>query len=124
MITGLTPGKHGFHIHEKGSLADNCVAAGGHYNPFEKDHGAPEDEERMVGGLGNIVADADGVAKFSITDRLVDLSGKYSVIGRAFVVHANPDDLGKGGHPSSKTTGNAGPRVACGIIHQDNLFET
>ena len=91
-------------------------SAGPHYNPFGKNHGAPEDEERHVGDLGNIEAGADGVSEGTIVDRLIKLSGEYSVIGRSVMVHADVDDLGKGGHELSLTTGNAGARIACGEI--------
>ncbi|XP_008391696.2 superoxide dismutase [Cu-Zn] 2-like isoform X3 [Malus domestica] len=57
-----------------------------------------------------------GVAEVSLQDWLIPLSGPNSILGRAVVVHADPDDLGKGGHELSKTTGNAGARVGCGII--------
>jgi Cu-Zn family superoxide dismutase len=115
-VTGLTPGLHGFHIHEKADFSDGCKSAGPHYNPFGKNHGGPDDEERHIGDLGNITANAEGVAEGTISDHLIKLSGEYSVIGRSFMVHADPDDLGKGGHDLSLTTGNAGARVACGEI--------
>jgi superoxide dismutase, Cu-Zn family len=115
-VSGLEPGPHGFHIHEKADFSDGCMSAGPHYNPFGKDHGAPEDENRHVGDMGNIVADANGIAEGSMVDRLIQLSGKYSVIGRSVMVHADVDDLGKGGHELSLTTGNAGARLACGEI--------
>lgn len=54
--------------------------------------------------------------KVSITDNVISLTGPNSIIGRTVVVHADPDDLGKGGHELSKTTGNAGARVGCGVI--------
>jgi Cu-Zn family superoxide dismutase len=66
--------------------------------------------------LGNIVAGEDGVAEGSLVDRLVQLSGEYTVIGRSIMVHEDVDDLGKGGHELSLTTGNAGARIACGEI--------
>ena len=81
-----------------------------------KEHGAPEDDNRHVGDLGNIVADKDGNAKVDITDKLIKLDGEHSIVGRAIVCHADPDDLGTGGHEDSKKTGHAGARVACGII--------
>ena len=115
-IKGLTPGKHGFHIHEFGNLSEGCKTAGPHFNPFGKTHGAPDREERHVGDLGNVVAGDDGVAKFELEDHLVQLTGEHTVIGRSFVVHADVDDLGDGGHELSKTTGNAGGRLACGVI--------
>ena len=73
-------------------------------------------EIRHVGDLGNVVAGEDGVANYEYEDRLVMLYGQYSVIGRSCVTHADVDDLGLGGHELSKTTGNAGARLACGVI--------
>ncbi|KAJ3087701.1 hypothetical protein HK102_010479 [Quaeritorhiza haematococci] len=115
-LKGLTPGKHGFHVHEFGDNTNGCTSAGGHYNPFGKTHGAPDAEERHVGDLGNVVAGADGTVETTITDKLVKLIGPLSVVGRTVVVHADEDDLGLGGHELSKTTGNAGARSACGVI--------
>jgi Cu-Zn family superoxide dismutase len=100
-IEGLKPGSHGFHVHEFGDNTNGCVSAGAHYNPFAKKHGGPEDEERHVGDLGNVVADDSGVARVTIKDRLVSLGGPYSVIGRTMVVHADEDDFGKGRLSSS-----------------------
>jgi Cu-Zn family superoxide dismutase len=115
-VTGLAPGPHGFHVHEKADFSDGCKSAGPHYNPFGKTHGGPDDEERHVGDLGNIVAGADGVAEGTIVDKLINISGEYTVIGRSMMVHEDEDDLGKGGHELSPTTGNAGARIACGEI--------
>lgn len=75
-----------------------------------------QDSERHVGDLGNIDASAAGEAEINITDSQISLIGAQSVIGRAFVVHEDTDDLGRGGHELSKATGNAGGRVACGVI--------
>lgn len=83
---------------------------------FQKNHGAPIDTERHVGDLGNIEADGTGVATINFTDKVIDLEGAHNIIGRAVVVHEKEDDLGKGGQPDSLTTGNAGGRVACGVI--------
>lgn len=69
-----------------------------------------------MGDLGNIQADASKVAKVSITDKLIALEGANNIIGRAVVLHADEDDLGKGGNSDSLTTGHAGARLACGII--------
>jgi Cu-Zn family superoxide dismutase len=79
-------------------------------------HGGPNDAVRHVGDLGNIQADADGVARIYISDKIISLCGRNSIIGRAFVLHALEDDLGKGGVPDSLKTGNAGSRIGCGII--------
>jgi Cu-Zn family superoxide dismutase len=113
-ITGLEPGEHGFHIHEFGDLTDGCESAGGHYNPDDVDHG--DLENGHVGDLGNVTANTDGVADFTIIAKRVDLIGERSVVGRAIVVHSQVDDLGKGGDAESLKTGNAGERLACGVI--------
>lgn len=115
-ITGLAPGKHGFHVHEFGDNTNGCISAGPHFNPLKKEHGAPDAAVRHVGDLGNIEADVSGSAKINITDSLISLTGPNSIIGRTVVVHADIDDLGLGGHELSKTTGNAGGRIGCGVI--------
>ncbi|KAI8323496.1 copper/zinc superoxide dismutase [Martensiomyces pterosporus] len=115
-ITGLAPGKHGFHVHQFGDNTNGCTSAGPHFNPFSKTHGGPTDENRHVGDLGNLTAPAQGTAVFDTEDSQVTLFGAHSVIGRTIVVHADEDDLGKGGHELSVTTGNAGGRLACGVI--------
>lgn len=115
-ISGLTAGKHGFHVHEFGDNTNGCTSAGPHFNPYKKEHGAPDAEVRHVGDLGNIEADASGIAKVNLSDSLISLSGPNSIIGRTVVVHADVDDLGLGGHELSKTTGNAGGRIGCGVI--------
>lgn len=113
-ITGLEPGKHGFHIHEFGDLSKGCESAGGHFNPDGVDHG--DLDQGHVGDLGNITANEDGVADFEIVAKRVNLMGEQSVVGRAIVVHSDADDLGQGGDDESLKTGNAGDRLACGVI--------
>ncbi|OWA53503.1 Superoxide dismutase (Cu-Zn) [Hypsibius exemplaris] len=115
-LKGLAPGEHGFHVHEFGDLTNGCTSAGAHLNPHKKTHGGPSDAERHVGDLGNITVDASGNANISIEDKLISLEGVGSVLGRALVVHEKKDDLGRGGDDESKKTGNAGPRLACGVI--------
>ena len=114
----VSPGKHGFHIHEFGDTTNGCMSTGPHFNPHGKDHGAPTDENRHAGDLGNVVATADGCT-FEIEDVQIPLSGVNSIIGRACVIHELEDDLGKGDSSeigtqgkTSKTTGNAGARVS------------
>jgi Cu-Zn family superoxide dismutase len=106
-VTGLTPGDHGFHIHEFGDLSSaDGTAAGGHYNPDGHMHGGPDSKEKHAGDLGNIKANNDGVAMVDVkTDAKL-----HFIIGRAFVVHAKADDL------KTQPTGDAGGRVALGLI--------
>ncbi|CAJ0941382.1 unnamed protein product, partial [Mesorhabditis belari] len=113
---GLAPGLHGFHIHEKGDLGNGCMDTGAHYNPHMMTHGAPTDSNRHVGDLGNINAPANGDLQVRVSDTLASLNGPFSIIGRGVVVHEKPDDLGRGGADLSKTTGDAGARLACGVI--------
>lgn len=110
------PAPAAFCVVQFGDLTDGCTSAGPHFNPFAKTHGAPSDDTRHVGDLGNVEAGADGKVDVTITDHLVSLIGQHSVIGRSVIVHENVDDLGKGGHELSLTTGNAGGRLACGVI--------
>jgi Cu-Zn family superoxide dismutase len=111
---------HGFHIHQFGDLSNGCVTAGPHYNPFGNTHGGPDKKIRHIGDLGNVQSDADGKALYEAEDKLVQLWGPLSVIGRSCVLHANADDLGEGGNEESLKTGNAGPRIACGVIGLSN----
>ncbi len=107
-VNNLTPGEHGFHIHEFGDLrATDGKSAGGHFNPDGHDHGSPDAEHRHAGDLGNITADSEGVAKVDILQKGLKL---HFVIGRSIVVHAGKDDL------KSQPSGDAGPRVAVGVI--------
>ncbi|ONK66622.1 uncharacterized protein A4U43_C06F10270 [Asparagus officinalis] len=94
-VTGLSPGLHGFHIHSFGDTTNGCNSTGPHFNPQNKLHGAPTDDERHAGDLGNIVANQDGIADVCLKDLQIPLSGPYSILGRAVVVHADPDDLGR-----------------------------
>lgn len=107
-------GMHGFHIHEGGSCAEEGGAAGGHYNPEDVEHGYLPSmgfDEAHAGDLGNVQVTSDTeettwtleVKGLSLT------SGEYAVANRAFILHADPDDL-------SQPTGNAGARIACGVI--------
>jgi len=115
-ISGLSPGYHGFHIHQLGDMTNGCKSMKGHFNPLQLSHGSPEDETRHVGDLGNIVADTNGVASVEMVDHHISLNGIHSILGRGLVIHAGQDDMGKGGDEGSLKTGNAGARVACAVI--------
>lgn len=110
-LSGLAPGKHGFHIHTTGDCsAPDGTSAGGHFNPHNTDHGAPDSPTHHTGDLGNVEADADGNVDFEMTVDFISLSeGPDSVLGRAVIIHAAADDFGQ-------PTGNAGARLACGVI--------
>jgi len=108
--------ERGMHIHTFGDNTNGCTSAGPHFNPHNKTHGAPTDEVRHAGDLGNFKTDSKGYASDTITDTGVKLIGPHSILGRTIVIHGGTDDLGKGGHPDSLTTGNAGGRPACGVI--------
>lgn len=110
-ITGLTPGQHGFHVHEFGDCsAPDATSAGSHFNPDKHQHGAPDTMERHAGDLGNIEADASGKAHLELTDKAMKLAGESSIIGHSVIVHEKADDL------KTQPTGDAGGRVACGVI--------
>ena len=116
-LKNMKSGLHGFHIHEAGNLEDGCSSCCSHFNPLKKKHGGIDDKERHLGDLGNITADIKGNCITTIRDKYLQLRGyKYNIIGRSIVVHANEDDLGKGGNAESKKTGNAGARIGCGVI--------
>jgi Cu-Zn family superoxide dismutase len=110
-IQNLTPGKHGFHIHEKGDCsAADAASAGAHFNPTQQHHGGPMTAEQHAGDLGNIEADASGNARLDWKGKL-SLSGKDSIIGKSVVVHEKEDDL------KTDPSGNSGARIACGTIN-------
>ena len=110
-IKGLSPGLHGFHIHEKGDCsAHDASSAGGHYNPYNKPHGGINSAERHMGDFGNLVANSAGEAHYDELNDLVELNGEHSIIGKSIVIHADPDDL------KTQPTGNSGSRIGCGEI--------
>jgi Cu-Zn family superoxide dismutase len=110
-ISGLTPGLHGFHVHEFGDLTSNDgLSTGGHFNPDKMPHAGPKAEKRHVGDLGNVTADADGNVVLNTTDKVIKLHGPHSIIGRGLIVHAKADD------EKTQPTGDAGGRVGGGVI--------
>jgi Cu-Zn family superoxide dismutase len=112
-VTGLSPNaKHGFHVHEFGDCsAPDGTSAGGHFAPEGHPHGAPDPAKHHAGDLGNVTADGKGTARVDVTVPGLSLvGGDRALVGRAVIVHAQPDDL------TSQPSGNAGARVACGVI--------
>lgn len=110
-LTGLTPGLHGFHVHEFGDASSpDGKAAGGHFNPTGHPHAGPDADKRHIGDLGNIEADAAGVGTYSRVDKALSFEGSTSILGRSVVVHAKADDL------KSQPAGEAGDRIAVGVI--------
>lgn len=109
-FTGLTPGKHGFHVHEHGECSGDFNSAGGHFNPTRKKHGGPDSAERHVGDLGNIEADESGNAHYERVDTIISLSGSNSIVGKTIMIHAKEDDL------KTDPSGNSGVRIGCGVI--------
>ena len=110
-LRGLTPGYHGFHIHETGNIEEGCQLTGDHYNPGESDHGSRTSKIRHVGDLGNIFANKSGIVEETFRVVGISMRGALSIIGRSVVIHANKDTLTHE-HP----TGNSGDRIACATI--------
>lgn len=112
-IGGLSPGSHGFHVHEHGDCsAADASSAGGHFNPTNQPHGRSGPRPHHLGDADNIVADAEGVARVDahLHDVTLGTGLANDIAGRAIVVHAKPDDY------TSQPSGDAGARVACGVI--------
>ncbi|KAF9421131.1 hypothetical protein HW555_002843 [Spodoptera exigua] len=118
VIVGLPPGAYGFHVHEFGDVRPGCNEAGRHFNPEGSTHGGRESKVRHVGDLGNVLfVNRQGAsATVDIEDSILTLRGVNNILGRSLVLHQNQDDLGLGGNATSLTTGNSGPRIACGVI--------
>lgn len=111
-LSGLAPGsEHGFHVHEKGDCsAPDATSAGPHYNPSAQPHGNPAGSAHHAGDLMNVRANAQGRVRTDLTLAGLSLNGANSIVGRAVVLHRDPDDY------TSQPAGNSGPRIACGVI--------
>ena len=115
-VSGLTPGEHAFHLHEKGDCsAPDAASAGGHWNPTSEGHGKWGAHPFHRGDVANLLAGADGKATLTFTTDLWSVGGDPSrdVVGHALIVHAKPDDF------TTQPTGAAGGRVACGVITKE-----
>ena len=113
-IQGLSKGKHGFHIHRLGDLRIGCNGVCDHYNPTHSHHGSRCSAQRHLGDLGNVVS--PGAAQWTRAALTAHGVKVEELLGRSLVIHADEDDLGKGGDAESLKTGNSGARVACGVI--------
>ena len=113
-VTGLAPGSHGFHLHEKGDCSSgDGMSAGGHFNPLGKPHAHPTSADRHAGDMPMLVADAAGNATLTVELDVITVgSGATDVIGRGVIVHKDPDDF------QTQPTGNSGARVACGVVRK------
>lgn len=111
-VTGLKPGPHGFHVHEKGdcSVAD-FTSAGGHFNPGSQPHGDPSADAHHAGDMPMLMADASGKAtlKAALSPMTIG-GGAADIVGKAVMVHADADDF------KSQPAGNSAARIACGVI--------
>ena len=113
-VNGLAPGSHGFHIHEKGDCSSgDGMSAGGHFNPFGKPHGNPGRPDHHAGDMPMLVADNSGEARLTAEmDGASVGGGSGDIVGKAVIVHKDPDDF------ATQPTGNSGARVACGVIRK------
>ena len=113
-VSGLAPGPHGFHVHEKGDCsAGDGMSAGGHFNPFGKPHGNPSAPDHHGGDMPMLEADAAGNATLTAElDGVTIGSGPADLVGRSVIVHKDADDF------KTQPTGNSGARVACGVIRK------
>lgn len=109
-VEGLSPGQHGFHVHEFGNCSGEGEAAGAHFNPTHSQHGGPDSPVRHVGDLGNLVANEEGRAHYERVDSIIRFEGENSIIGRSIIIHADPDDY------KTQPSGASGAKIACGII--------
>ena len=110
-LSGLKPGKHGLHVHEKGDCsAPDASSAGDHFNPTPAPHGSRDEKSAHIGDMGNIVANEDGEARLEYVDPHMALQGEKSILGKAVIVHAQADDL------TTQPSGDSGARVGCGVV--------
>lgn len=113
-LTGLKPGLHAIHIHEKADCsAADATSAGGHWNPTFKKHGKWTDAEHHKGDIGNFTADANGNGTITLkTNEWCIECGDITkdILGKGLIVHDKPDDF------VTQPTGNAGARIACSAI--------
>ena len=115
-IAGLEPGRHGFHIHDKGDCsAPDAASAGAHFNPGGKKHGVMVGDGPHAGDMPNLHIPADGSLVVEVLNAAVTLekdkpNSLFKPEGTALVIHAGKDDY------KTDPTGDAGGRIACGVV--------
>ena len=119
-VRGLPPGRHGLHVHANttcGSPTDSAgpfAGAGPHFDPMQKNFHAGPNGIGHAGDLGNITVGPDSIGKLELTESRVNLfSDSTSIMGRAVIVHANPDNMG-----NSPANGGSGARLACAVLEK------
>ena len=112
-LSGLAPGPHAIHLHENGDCSDpEAKAAGGHWNPGKTDHGRWGEGKFHRGDIGNLEANAAGEATLVFSTDMWTIGGDpgTDIVGRSVIIHEKVDDF------KTQPTGNAGGRLACGVI--------
>jgi Cu-Zn family superoxide dismutase len=115
VVKGLKPGTHAIHLHELGDCsAPDASSAGGHWNPTGEKHGRWGHAPFHHGDIGNLAANKKGEAELTFDSDLWTIDGgkPADIVGRSVVIHAKQDDF------ATQPTGNAGKRVACGVIEK------
>lgn len=112
-LTGLPPGEHGLHIHAIGRCAPTFDAAGGHWNPLDKQHGLDNPAGPHLGDLLNLSVAEDGTVTVNSTTQGGSFKGEHPLLdgdGSAVMIHAGPDDH------RTDPSGDSGGRIACGVV--------
>ncbi len=114
-VQGLTPGRHGIHLHEVGRCDPPAfTTAGGHFNPTNRQHGLANSLGTHAGDMVELVAPASGTASYATTNMMVTLgagpTSLFDADGSALVIHADPDDQ------MTDPSGNSGARIVCGVL--------